>query len=68
MTNRKIVLITVACELKQLGEDLYTAVNNDDEKAVGKLIAEIRSCNLVAHSANSNLFSDDVKKKYLDGK
>jgi hypothetical protein len=68
MTDRKIVLIAVACELRQLGEDLYTAVNNNDEKAIGKLIADIRSCNLVAHSANSNLFTDDVKKKYLDGK
>jgi hypothetical protein len=65
MTDREIVLIAVACELRQLGENLYSAVNEKDEKAIGKTISDIRSCNLVAHSANSNLFSDDVRKKYL---
>ena len=65
MTEREIILTTVACEIKQIGEDLYNAVNNKDDNAIGKAVADLRGATLVSQLANSNLPTAEMKKKYL---
>jgi hypothetical protein len=65
MTERKIILTAVACEVKQIGEDFYNAININDEKAIGKAIFDLRNASLVAQLANSNLLTAEMKKKYL---
>ena len=68
MTEREIILTAVACEIKQIGEDLYSAVNNKDDNAICKAVADLRGATLVSQLANSNLPTAEMKKKYLNGK
>jgi hypothetical protein len=65
MTERKIILLAIACEMRQLSEDLYNAVNNNDDTATNTALHDIRKCSLYLQLTNSNLITPDMKSKYL---